>query len=141
MCLIPEVPFKLDKLMEYVGEVLDKKGNAVVCVAEGAGQVRGWRIRGACRGAGGLPGQGVAGMGCWGGWPQGLRCAGCMLQGRLRCALRCSECVWCWVSHGVQLAGRMDFAFPVSLLLAPLDREGPLATYSYSVDVTNLVIE
>lgn len=43
MCLIPEVPFSLEKLQEYVGEVLDKKGNAVVCVAEGAGQVsRGW---------------------------------------------------------------------------------------------------
>lgn len=48
MCLIPEVPFKLEKLLEYVGEVLDKKGNAVVCVAEGAGQVRGAeRLRGA----------------------------------------------------------------------------------------------
>jgi hypothetical protein len=44
VCLIPEVPFKLEKLLEYVGEVLDKKGNAVVCVAEGAGQVR---VRGA----------------------------------------------------------------------------------------------
>lgn len=40
MCLIPEVPFSLDKLCAYVGEVLEKKGNAVVCVAEGAGQVR-----------------------------------------------------------------------------------------------------
>lgn len=40
MCLIPEVTFSLDKLLEYVGEVLEKKGNAVVCVAEGAGQVR-----------------------------------------------------------------------------------------------------
>jgi hypothetical protein len=40
VCLIPEVTFSLDKLLEYVGEVLEKKGNAVVCVAEGAGQVR-----------------------------------------------------------------------------------------------------
>lgn len=45
MCLIPEVPFSLNKLLQYVGEVLEKKGNAVVCVAEGAGQVRAlsWR--------------------------------------------------------------------------------------------------
>ena len=40
VCLIPEVPFSLEKLCEYVGQVLEKKGNAVVCVAEGAGQVR-----------------------------------------------------------------------------------------------------
>jgi 6-phosphofructokinase 1 len=43
VCLIPEVPFSLEKLLSYLGEVLDKKGNAVVCVAEGAGQVRGVR--------------------------------------------------------------------------------------------------
>jgi 6-phosphofructokinase 1 len=41
VCLIPEVRFSLEKLLAYLGEVLDKKGNAVVCVAEGAGQVRG----------------------------------------------------------------------------------------------------
>lgn len=41
VCLIPEVNFSLDKLCSYVGEVLEKKGHAVVCVAEGAGQVRG----------------------------------------------------------------------------------------------------
>jgi len=39
VCLIPEVPFNLEKLLSYVGTVLEKKGNAVVCVAEGAGQV------------------------------------------------------------------------------------------------------
>jgi hypothetical protein len=41
VCLIPEVSFSLEKLLAYLGEVLNKKGNAVVCVAEGAGQVRG----------------------------------------------------------------------------------------------------
>lgn len=40
MCLIPEVPFSLQKLKEHVGMILQKKGHAVVCVAEGAGQVR-----------------------------------------------------------------------------------------------------
>lgn len=39
MCLIPEVPFSLEKLKEHVAKVLEKKGHAVVCVAEGAGQV------------------------------------------------------------------------------------------------------
>jgi 6-phosphofructokinase 1 len=37
--LIPEVPFKLDKLIDYLKATLQKKGHAVVCVAEGAGQV------------------------------------------------------------------------------------------------------
>jgi 6-phosphofructokinase len=41
VCLIPEVSFNLDKLKAYVKEVLDRKGHAVVCVAEGAGQVGG----------------------------------------------------------------------------------------------------
>jgi hypothetical protein len=40
VCLIPEVSFNLDKLLSYVDEVIQKKGHAVVCVAEGAGQVR-----------------------------------------------------------------------------------------------------
>lgn len=38
MCLIPEVNFKLDKLVEYVEKIVDAKGHCVVCVAEGAGQ-------------------------------------------------------------------------------------------------------
>ena len=39
--LIPEVPFKLDGptgLLAYLERVLEEKGHAVVCVAEGAGQ-------------------------------------------------------------------------------------------------------
>lgn len=39
VCLIPEVVFTLDKLYAYVEQVLDRQGYAVVCVAEGAGQV------------------------------------------------------------------------------------------------------
>lgn len=39
VCLIPEVTFKLEKLYQYVEQVLDRQGYAVVCVAEGAGQV------------------------------------------------------------------------------------------------------
>ena len=38
--LIPEVPFELDLLLEYVGKTLDNKGHVVLCVAEGAGQAR-----------------------------------------------------------------------------------------------------
>lgn len=37
-CLIPEVPFELGKLCSYLEDILQKKGHAVVCVAEGAGQ-------------------------------------------------------------------------------------------------------
>ncbi len=37
-CLIPEVPFTLDKLLESVRERLRRRGHAVVVVAEGAGQ-------------------------------------------------------------------------------------------------------
>ena len=40
--LIPEVPFTLDGpsgLLAYLEHVLEAKGHAVVCVAEGAGQV------------------------------------------------------------------------------------------------------
>jgi 6-phosphofructokinase 1 len=46
--LIPEVPFKLDGptgLLAYLESVLEAKGHAVVCVAEGAGQVRARRAR------------------------------------------------------------------------------------------------
>lgn len=38
ICLIPEVPFRLDAVMAYLEEVLETKGHAVVCVAEGAAQ-------------------------------------------------------------------------------------------------------
>jgi hypothetical protein len=42
VCLIPEVQFDLDGeqgLLAYLRQVLLRKGYAVVCVAEGAGQV------------------------------------------------------------------------------------------------------
>jgi 6-phosphofructokinase 1 len=38
VCLIPEIKFTTDKLLEFVGRILDNKGHCVVCVAEGAGQ-------------------------------------------------------------------------------------------------------
>ena len=38
--LIPEVPFELDKLLDHVSKILDKRGHVVICTAEGAGQVR-----------------------------------------------------------------------------------------------------
>lgn len=38
VCLIPEVPFKMEKLVDYVRKIVDTKGHCVVCVAEGAGQ-------------------------------------------------------------------------------------------------------
>ena len=37
-CLIPEVPFTLDKFLKALKERLEKKGHAVIVVAEGAGQ-------------------------------------------------------------------------------------------------------
>lgn len=40
ICLIPEVHFTEDKLMQYIERQLEKKGHIVICVAEGAGQVR-----------------------------------------------------------------------------------------------------
>ena len=43
ICLISEVPFVLrgeDGLLSYVQHLLDVQGHAVICVAEGAGQVR-----------------------------------------------------------------------------------------------------
>lgn len=42
MCLIPEVPFVLEGqkgLFAYLEKVLEHRGHAVLCVAEGAGQV------------------------------------------------------------------------------------------------------
>lgn len=52
-CLIPEVPFKLageTGMLAYLEKVLNDKGHAVVCVAEGAGQVCGRRaaLEGLC---------------------------------------------------------------------------------------------
>lgn len=38
LCLIPEVPFSLPALTAAIEKVLERKGHAVVCVAEGAGQ-------------------------------------------------------------------------------------------------------
>ena len=38
MVLIPEIPFELDLLIDYVDKTLAKKGHIVICVAEGAGQ-------------------------------------------------------------------------------------------------------
>jgi 6-phosphofructokinase 1 len=37
-CLVPEVPFKLDRLLAALHERLKKRGHAVIVVAEGAGQ-------------------------------------------------------------------------------------------------------
>ena len=45
-CLIPEVPFQLTGergMFAYLEKVMSEKGHAVVCVAEGAGQV--WALR------------------------------------------------------------------------------------------------
>ena len=42
ICLIPEVPFSLNGpkgLMAYLEQVLEARGHAVICMAEGAGQV------------------------------------------------------------------------------------------------------
>lgn len=38
VCLIPEVPFDMEKLFEYVEEKLESKGNCLIVIAEGAGQ-------------------------------------------------------------------------------------------------------
>jgi hypothetical protein len=38
VCLIPEVPFDMDKLFEYVETNLESKGHCLIVVAEGAGQ-------------------------------------------------------------------------------------------------------
>jgi 6-phosphofructokinase len=38
ICLIPEIEFAEDKLMGCIQQIIDRRGHAVVCVAEGAGQ-------------------------------------------------------------------------------------------------------
>eukprot|EP00873_Tetraselmis_striata_P010409 jgi/Tetstr1/430673/TSEL_020466.t1 len=38
LCLIPETKFSMDKVAAHVQSIIDKKGHAVICVAEGAGQ-------------------------------------------------------------------------------------------------------
>lgn len=38
VCLIPEVPFKIEGVINHLRHLLEIKGHAVVCVAEGAGQ-------------------------------------------------------------------------------------------------------
>ena len=56
--LIPEIPFTLkgpNGLFEYLAGVLKAKGDCVICIAEGAGQVRGgcrkeWRGGGGSKG-------------------------------------------------------------------------------------------
>lgn len=43
VCLIPEVPFKLEGetgLLNYIDQLVKRQGHCVICVAEGAGQVR-----------------------------------------------------------------------------------------------------
>jgi 6-phosphofructokinase 1 len=37
-CLVPEVPFTLDKFLEVLSERVDRRGHCVIVVAEGAGQ-------------------------------------------------------------------------------------------------------
>lgn len=37
-CLIPEVPIDMPALLQHLRRLLDDRGHAVVCVAEGAGQ-------------------------------------------------------------------------------------------------------
>ena len=47
--LIPEIPFTLkgpNGLFEYLAGVLKAKGDCVICIAEGAGQVRGRSVGG-----------------------------------------------------------------------------------------------
>jgi 6-phosphofructokinase 1 len=38
ICLIPEVPFRIDAVVAYLETVLERKGHAVICIAEGAAQ-------------------------------------------------------------------------------------------------------
>lgn len=40
VCLIPEIPFNLDKLCDFVKSIMERKDHCVVCVAEGAEQRR-----------------------------------------------------------------------------------------------------
>ncbi len=47
-CLIPEVSFVLHGehgLLKYIEGVLQARGHAVICIAEGAGQARRSRLR------------------------------------------------------------------------------------------------
>lgn len=39
VCLIPEVPFTIQKLCEYVEDVIQRKGHCVICIAEGGVQI------------------------------------------------------------------------------------------------------
>lgn len=39
-CLIPENKFNVDKLTAHIESVISKQGHCVICIAEGAGQVR-----------------------------------------------------------------------------------------------------
>ena len=39
-CLIPENKFDVDKLTAHIKSVISKQGHCVICIAEGAGQVR-----------------------------------------------------------------------------------------------------
>lgn len=84
MVLIPEVQFKLEGptgLLAYLEKVLETKGHAVVCVAEGAGQVRlsgleGGGVGGWGFGVGGWAGGrvgGMAGLGVSGKWASSLQ--------------------------------------------------------------------
>ena len=40
VCLIPEVKFTTPRLLAHISSVLQRQGHCVICVAEGAGQVR-----------------------------------------------------------------------------------------------------
>jgi 6-phosphofructokinase 1 len=39
-CLIPEIHFDVEVLAAHIENVISKKGHCVICIAEGAGQVR-----------------------------------------------------------------------------------------------------
>ncbi|EFN59177.1 hypothetical protein CHLNCDRAFT_29590 [Chlorella variabilis] len=39
LCCALQVPFNMDKVLNYMGRILDTRGHVVVCLAEGAGQV------------------------------------------------------------------------------------------------------
>lgn len=38
ICLIPEVPFRVDSVIAYLESILERKGHAVICIAEGAAE-------------------------------------------------------------------------------------------------------
>ena len=46
ICLIPEITFTMTKLTKHIEVILERKGHCVVCVAEGAGQVRHFHMLG-----------------------------------------------------------------------------------------------